>query len=70
MSDLGNSLLIFGIVLVVTGLLINFSNQIPLLGKLPGDIYVDKGNFKFFFPLTTSIIISLLLTLIVNFFKK
>lgn len=44
--------------------------KIPGVGKLPGDIFIKKGNFSFYFPLATCVLISLFLTLILNFFGK
>jgi len=57
-------LIIFGIVLAGLGLLLVFMNRIPLLGKLPGDFLVQKKNFTFYFPLATSILISVILSAI------
>jgi len=62
MQTIGKTLIIFGIILVGIGVLLNFMHKIPFLGKLPGDIYIQKKNFTFYFPLTTSILISILLT--------
>ncbi len=70
MGGIGKSLIIMGIVLIVVGLILNFSGKIPFLGKLPGDIYIKKDNFSFYFPITTCIIISIVLTLIFSIFKK
>ncbi|KAA0258206.1 DUF2905 domain-containing protein [Deferribacter autotrophicus] len=74
LSELGKSLLIFGIIFIVIGIILIFSNKIPNifnLGRLPGDIYYKKGNFTFYFPIVSSIIISIILTLILNiFFRK
>ena len=61
---LGKTLIVSGIVLAVLGGLIMLSGHIPWLGKLPGDIRVKRDGFSFYFPLTTCIIISILLTLI------
>jgi hypothetical protein len=61
---LGKTLIISGIVLAVLGGLILLSGHIPWLGKLPGDIRIKRDGFSFYFPLTTCIIISILLTLI------
>ena len=61
---LGKTLIISGIVLAVLGGLIMLSGHIPWLGKLPGDIRIKRDGFSFYFPLTTCIIISILLTLI------
>lgn len=64
--NMGRLLIIAGVFLIVFGLLFTYWDKIPLLGKLPGDILVEKGNFRFFFPLVTSIVLSLILTVILN----
>jgi len=67
-------LIFSGIIFICMGLLLLLLSgiKIPWLGKLPGDIYIQKENFRFFFPLTTCLLLSLLLTLIlflINRFK-
>jgi hypothetical protein len=64
---MGRLLIGLGLVLVVAGLLINLG--VPI-GRLPGDFTVRRGNFSFYFPLATSIIVSILLTLIVTFLGR
>ena len=64
---MGRLLIVLGIVLVAVGLLINLG--VPI-GRLPGDMSVRRGNFSFYFPLTTSILASILLTLIMMWFRK
>lgn len=64
LTSLGKTLIIFGVVLVGIGLLLTFAGKIPFLGKLPGDILVQKKNFTFYFPLATSILLSIALSLI------
>jgi hypothetical protein len=64
MQEIGKTLIIFGAILIGVGILLVFFNKIPLLGKLPGDIYIQKKNFTFYFPLATSILISIILSLI------
>jgi len=64
MHELGKTLIIFGLILIGVGLLLTFFHKIPFLGKLPGDILVQKKNFTFYFPLATSILISVILSLI------
>ena len=60
-------LVLFGVVMVVLGVLLIFFEKLPLgLGKLPGDIVVKRDNFTFYFPIATSILLSVLLTLILN----
>jgi len=70
LQPFGKVLIFAGIALVVVGLIFSFSGRIPFLGKLPGDIFIKKGNFSFYFPIVTCIIISILLTVIMSFFRK
>jgi hypothetical protein len=67
---LGKSLLILGIIIVLIGAAFLWGNKIPFLGKLPGDIYIQRGRVGFYFPLTTCVIISLILTLIFTLLFK
>lgn len=69
-DSLAKLLIVFGIVLVLLGGLLFLVGKIPFIGRLPGDIYIQKGNFSFYFPLTTSILISLLLTLLFFLFGR
>ncbi|WP_088072494.1 DUF2905 domain-containing protein [Gottfriedia luciferensis] len=64
MIDLSKVLITIGIVLLVVGLFIRF------VGKLPGDIFIKKGNVSFYFPIVTCIIISILLSLIFSLFGR
>lgn len=64
MQEIGKTLIIFGAILVGVGLLLAFFNKIPYIGKLPGDIYIQKNNFTFYFPLATSILLSIILSLV------
>jgi len=70
MSEFGKILIFFGIILIAFGVILSFSGKIPFLGKLPGDIYIHKKNFTFFFPLTTSILISILISLILLLWRR
>lgn len=67
---MGKLLIILGIIFIVVGLMIVYNWKVPFLGKLPGDISIERPNFKFYFPLTTSIILSILLTLILYLFNR
>jgi hypothetical protein len=60
----GKILILFGAILIFLGLIFSFAGKIPCLGKLPGDILIKKGNFMFYFPLGTSILISIILSII------
>ena len=66
LTNIGKILLIAGGVIVAVGLLLVFSQHIPFLGKLPGDIFIKKDNFSFYFPIVTMIIVSIALTIIIN----
>lgn len=60
----GKVLITIGVIMIVVGVFFLFGNKIPFLGKLPGDVAVQKKNFSFYFPITTCIIISIILSLI------
>ena len=67
---LGKILILFGFLLVILGIFVSFFEKIPYLGKLPGDIYVKKGNFTFYFPLASCLVISVILSLIFYLISK
>jgi len=69
-QSFGKLMLYAGVFLVVLGLLFFFGDKIPFLGRLPGDIYIKKKNFTFYFPIVTSILLSLLISLIIYLFRK
>jgi hypothetical protein len=66
LKGIGKLLILGGAFLVFSGLLLIFWQRIPFLGKLPGDIFLEKGNLHFFFPIVTCLAISALLTIVVN----
>lgn len=70
MAGLGKTLIYVGIVLVVVGVLVSFSDRIPWLGHLPGDMHIQRGRFSFYFPLTTCIVISIVISLVAYWFKR
>jgi hypothetical protein len=70
MIDIGKMLIIFGVASVLIGGMLMLSGKLPWIGRLPGDILVQKKNFTFYLPLATSILISILLTLIFWLLKK
>ncbi len=65
-TELGKILLIVGSSIIILGLIFLFSQHIPFLGKLPGDITVKKDGGDFYFPIVTCIIVSIVLTIIIN----
>jgi hypothetical protein len=64
---MGKALLLIGLLIAGLGLLVMLG--VPI-GRLPGDFYVRRGSFSFYFPLTTSIVLSIILTLILAFFRR
>lgn len=71
MNQLGKILIITGIILVVAGVILYFAgDRLNWLGRLPGDIRIEKGNTRIFFPITTMILLSLLLSLILWIVRK
>jgi hypothetical protein len=70
MESFGKVLIFVGISLVVLGFIFSVGGKIPWLGQLPGDIYVKRGNFTFYFPVTTCLLLSLLLTLVLYIFRR
>lgn len=67
---MGKILIIIGIVLVVAGIVIQLYPRLPLFGRLPGDIVVDRGNFKMFIPITTSILLSIIISVVLYLMHK
>ncbi|MBI5183422.1 MAG: DUF2905 domain-containing protein [Nitrospinae bacterium] len=70
LSSFGKVLVLLGVILVIVGSIFLFAEKLPWVGKLPGDIYIRRKNFIFYFPITTSIIISTILSFILLFFSK
>ena len=64
MQPFGKLFIVFGLAIVGVGVLMMFFDKIPYLGKLPGDIHIKKDNFQFYFPITTSVVLSVVLSLI------
>lgn len=69
-SNFGKILIFAGMILTIAGILFVFGPKIPWLGKLPGDIYIKKENFTFYFPLATSILLSVILSIIMFFIGR
>ena len=68
--NLGKLLLLLGGILIIVGAAVMLAARIPWVGRLPGDIYIQRPNFTFFFPLTTSILISIVLSLLWYFLSR
>ncbi len=70
MTDLGKTLILVGLIAVVAGVLLLLFGKIPGMGKLPGDVVVRRENFTFYFPMATSLLISIILSLIMVWINK
>ena len=64
MNDIGKILVGFGLLIALVGVVLVFVGRVPWIGRLPGDIHIQRGNFTFYFPLATSLLLSLVLTLV------
>jgi Protein of unknown function (DUF2905) len=70
MGELGKTLIVLGLLLVVVGLVFLLGGKIPWLGNLPGDITIQRERFTFYFPLATCLLVSVLISLVVYFFRR
>jgi len=70
MAPAGKLLILLGLVLVGAGILFLLSDKIPWMGRLPGDITIKRDNYTVYFPLATCILISVIVSLILWFFRK
>jgi len=69
--EIGKTLIYIGIMIVIIGVVVLFSDKLPFnLGRLPGDISIKKEHFSFYFPITTSILISIIFSLLFYLFSK
>ena len=64
MHDIARMLVVFGLLIAFVGLALMLIGRVPWLGRLPGDIHIQRGGWTFYFPLATSLLLSLVLTLI------
>jgi hypothetical protein len=64
LTDLGRLLIVLGIVIALVGVVLVAAGRLPWVGRLPGDIHLQRGNWTFYFPLGTSIVLSVVLTLV------
>lgn len=69
-NSIGKILVIFGVVLIAIGGLLMLGGKLSWFGRLPGDIYIQKKGFSLFFPMTTSILISIIISLFLMIFNR
>jgi len=70
MGDIARVMVLIGAVLILAGLVIMVFPRLPFVGKLPGDILIKKENYTFYFPVATSIVISIIISLVLYFINK
>jgi len=63
-NDVGKILIAFGLLIALAGVVLVLVGRVPWIGRLPGDIHIQRGNFTFYFPLATSLLLSVVLTLV------
>jgi hypothetical protein len=70
LGALGKLLILLGVLIIVIGIVLVVGEKIPWIGKLPGDLIIKKNKYTFYFPITTSILISIILTLLLWIFRR
>ena len=70
MAEFGKILISIGLLLAILGVIFTFGNKLPFVGRLPGDIAVERKNYSFYFPVATCIIISVVMSFILWLFSK
>ncbi|HXZ89244.1 MAG TPA: DUF2905 domain-containing protein [Candidatus Binataceae bacterium] len=73
MASVGRTIFLLGLVLVAIGLVVWGASSVPMLsrlGRLPGDIYIRRGNFTFYFPITTAILVSIVVSVIFALLRR
>ena len=68
--NIGKVLIAFGLLITLAGVVLVLVARVPWIGRLPGDIHVERGNFTFYFPLATSLLLSVVLTLVLYFLGR
>ena len=70
MAGLGKTLIYLGIVIAIVGVLMSLAGRLPWFGQLPGDFHIQRGRFTFYFPLTTCVIFSAVISLVAYLLKR
>ena len=70
MGGIGKTLILLGLLLVIVGVVFSLAGKLPWLGHLPGDISIQRERFSFYFPITTCILISVIVSLVLYFFRR
>jgi uncharacterized protein HemY len=70
MAEFGKTLIFLGLLLLIVGVILSLAGKLPWLGNLPGDVTIERGRFSFYFPITTCIIVSVVVSLVLYFFRR
>jgi len=71
MQQIGKIIILIGLIIIITGILVYFlGDKLHWLGRLPGDIRVERENFRFYFPVTTAILLSIIISLVIYIIRK
>ena len=70
MAGLGKILIYLGLMLIAIGVILTLAGKLPWLGRLPGDIAIERDNFYFYFPIATSILVSVIISLVLYFLRR
>ena len=70
MAGLGKILIYLGLMLIVIGVILTLAGKLPWLGRLPGDIAIERDNFSIYFPIATSILVSVIISLVLYFLRR
>ncbi len=70
MAEFGKILIFIGLLLAILGVVFIFGNKLPFVGRLPGDIAIERKNYSFYFPVATCIVISIVMSFILWLFSK
>jgi hypothetical protein len=70
MPEFGKTLIFLGLLLLIVGVILSLAGKLPWLGNLPGDFTIERGRFSFYVPITTCIVISIVISLVLYFFRR
>jgi uncharacterized membrane protein YidH (DUF202 family) len=70
MPEFGKTLIFLGLLLAIVGVILSLAGKLPWLGNLPGDFTIERGRFSFYVPITTCIVISIVVSLVLYFFRR
>ena len=71
MQQIGKIIILIGLIIVIAGILVYLlEDKLHWFGRLPGDIRVERGNFRFYFPITTAILLSIIISLVIYIIRK